>query len=113
MTHSLIEELEQIVEQGNLLAADPDANVPQVRQWLQDRQEVFGLLGLAAAELADDERRAMARVIAELLRLDSVILPGLERRLDQVGQELTGARKMQRVLGSTQLPRSSVLERLI
>ena len=113
MTHNLIEELEQIVERGNLLAADADANVPQVRQWLQDRQEAFGRLGLAAAELADNERRAMARVIAELLRLDSVILPGLERRLDQLGQELTGARKMQRALGSTQLRRSSVLERLI
>ena len=113
MTHNLIEELEQIVELGTDLAADTEASVPQVRQWLQERQAAFERLGLVAVELTDDERRGIARVIAELMRLDGVILPALERRLDQLGQELAGARKMRRALGAAQAPRLSILERLI
>ena len=113
MTYNLIEELEQIVERGTHLAADTEASVPEVRQWLQERQAAFERLGLAAIELTDDERRGIARLIAELMRLDGVILPALERRLDQLGQELAGARKMRRALGAAQAPRVSILERLI
>ena len=113
MTEGLIEELERIVAQGTILAADAEATVPEVRQWIQDRQSAFGRLEVAAAELADDERRAVGRLCAELVGLDGVILPGLGRRLARLGRELAGARKMQRALGAAQAPRSSIVERRI
>ena len=113
MIDNVIEELARIVEQGTNLAADPDATVPQVRHWVEERQAIFAQVELTMAGLEDDERRAIGRLFAELMRLDGMILPGLERRLDQLGQELAGARRMQRALGTAQTPRSSVLQRLI
>ncbi|GEM_PF-6043059 len=113
MTEPLFAALERIVEQGNLLAADADASVPAVRRWIEDRQDAFSQIEIAAAGMSGDERRAIARLCAELMRLDAVILPGLERRLDRLGRELAGARKMQRALGAAQAPRSSFLERRV
>lgn len=99
--HRIVKELESLVKRGMTFTDRGDADVPNLQQWLHERQIVFGRIESASAELHPEDRRAVAQLFEEMLGLDVTLLPALERQLGQLGKEITGARKIQQLLGKS------------
>ena len=110
--HPSVEELESILKRAAAFADGPSTDVPALTEWLRERQMIFSRLESMVTELSSEDQRAMAQALKEMLAFDAVLLPVLEKQLSQIGQEITGARKIHQLLGKSAHSRpASVFQR--
>jgi hypothetical protein len=99
--HRIVKELESLVKRGMTFSDRGDADVPGLQLWLHERQIIFGRIESAGAELDPEDHRAVAHLFEEMVGLDATLLPALEQQLNQLGTEITSARKIHQLLGKS------------
>jgi len=96
MSHAMREYLEQLLAEEIKLLGETDWDFLRLEKWHALREEIFTRLRDAELPTAEDERTAVCKLIADLLRVDATIITRLQGRLAELSRHITAAHRFRR-----------------